>query len=83
MTDTSSSIGRLASLSRSTLLGVIQLGISDWTGRIWFPGRYHHWSESISQASQVGGGDITLIMELMSSISMGGRSVSLQLPLVH
>ena len=46
MTDTSSSISRLASLSRSTILGVVQSGIGDWTGRVWFPSRYFHRSES-------------------------------------
>jgi len=45
MTDTSSSIGRFAGLTRGTLLGIIQSGIGDWTGRIWFPSRYYHRSE--------------------------------------
>jgi len=51
MTDTSSSIGRLASLSRSPLLGVVQSGIGNWTGRIWFLSGYNNRSKPNSSSA--------------------------------
>jgi len=77
-TDVSSSISRFEGLSRSPLLGVVQSGISGWTGRIWVLGRYNHWSKSLL-LSRVDNHDLGL----MDSISTAGHLVSLRLPLVH